>query len=182
MTFAADGITEDEYEDIVPAYEYATDVTTTAGEDLPYVGGSASESDFEPEQRLAGFSIRNPAAHWRKMMWCIARRARTELVHLPDVEIADAVIASLEERTATETASTELAQHGEMVFETLSSKYKAFSPSELTPALEPVRARTPLGRRLREIRRRIEASGAPLLDWDGIDRERKERRGEPNSE
>ncbi len=38
-------------------------------------------------------------------------------------------------------------------------------------------SRTALGRRLREIRQRIEASGQPLLDWDGIDRELWERRG-----
>ena len=32
-------------------------------------------------------------------------------------------------------------------------------------------SRTALGRRLREIRQKIEASGQPLLDWDGIDQE-----------
>jgi hypothetical protein len=36
----------------------------------------------------------------------------------------------------------------------------------------PQRSRTPLGRRLRGIRQKIRASGAELLDWDGIDRER----------
>jgi hypothetical protein len=39
-------------------------------------------------------------------------------------------------------------------------------------------ARTELGRRLREIRRRIVASGQPLLDADGLDREVRDRRGE----
>jgi hypothetical protein len=39
------------------------------------------------------------------------------------------------------------------------------------------RARTPLGRRLWEIRASIVASGAPLLTWDEIDREVEERRG-----
>jgi chorismate-pyruvate lyase len=38
-------------------------------------------------------------------------------------------------------------------------------------------AKTPLGRRLWEIRARIVASGAPLLSWDEIDREIEERRG-----
>jgi hypothetical protein len=37
--------------------------------------------------------------------------------------------------------------------------------------------RTPLGARLTEIRKRIVASGQPLLDWDGIEREVAERRG-----
>lgn len=38
--------------------------------------------------------------------------------------------------------------------------------------------RTPLGRRLLAIRKRIVASGASLLDWDGVDREVAQRRGE----
>lgn len=37
--------------------------------------------------------------------------------------------------------------------------------------------RTPLGAKLLEIRRRIEASGQPLLDWDGVEGEVAERRG-----
>jgi hypothetical protein len=36
---------------------------------------------------------------------------------------------------------------------------------------EPQRSRTPLGRRLRGIRQKIRASGAELLDWDGIDQQ-----------
>lgn len=38
-------------------------------------------------------------------------------------------------------------------------------------------ARTELARKLWEIRKRIVASGVPLLDWDGIEREKAERRG-----
>lgn len=38
--------------------------------------------------------------------------------------------------------------------------------------------RTPLGRRLDEIRKRVKASGQPLLSWEDIDRELAERRGE----
>jgi hypothetical protein len=37
--------------------------------------------------------------------------------------------------------------------------------------------RTPLGRRLWELRQRIVASGEPLLDWDDIEQEVAERRG-----
>ena len=37
--------------------------------------------------------------------------------------------------------------------------------------------RTPLGARLMEIRKRIVASGQPLLDWDEIEREGAQRRG-----
>lgn len=38
--------------------------------------------------------------------------------------------------------------------------------------------RTALGRRLWELRRRIVASGAPLLDWNELDQEIRARRGE----
>ena len=38
--------------------------------------------------------------------------------------------------------------------------------------------RTPLGRRLWTIRRRILASGQPLLDWQDIENEVRDRRGE----
>ena len=41
--------------------------------------------------------------------------------------------------------------------------------------------RTPLGARLLEIRRRVVSSGAPLLDWDALEREIAERRGERKS-
>lgn len=45
------------------------------------------------------------------------------------------------------------------------------------------RARTPLGRRLAELRERIKDSGAPLLSsWEEVDRELEERRGEQNAE
>jgi len=38
--------------------------------------------------------------------------------------------------------------------------------------------RTPLGRRLDEIRKRVKASGQPLLSWEDIERELAEQRGE----
>jgi hypothetical protein len=38
--------------------------------------------------------------------------------------------------------------------------------------------RTQLGRRLRELRRRIVHSGAPLLNWDELDGELRNRRGD----
>ena len=37
--------------------------------------------------------------------------------------------------------------------------------------------RTPLGKKLLEIRQRIVASGRPLLDWEDIDREIAVQRG-----
>lgn len=47
---------------------------------------------------------------------------------------------------------------------------------------KPDGCRTPLGRRLDELRERIKASGAPLLSWEKIDRELSERRGEARFE
>ena len=46
------------------------------------------------------------------------------------------------------------------------------------PPKAPKQRRTPLGRRLDQIRARIEASGPPLLSWEDIDRELAELRGE----
>jgi len=45
------------------------------------------------------------------------------------------------------------------------------------PVEEEFQPRTPLGRRLWELRKQIVASGKPLLDSDGIEREVAERRG-----
>jgi len=42
--------------------------------------------------------------------------------------------------------------------------------------------RTPLGKKLLEIRQRIVASGRPLLDWEDIDREIAEQRGKRGRE
>lgn len=51
-----------------------------------------------------------------------------------------------------------------------------------TPTTEKV-ARTPFGKKLFEIRKRIIASGRPLLDWDDLDREMAaQRRGDWKSE
>ena len=46
-----------------------------------------------------------------------------------------------------------------------------------TPAEQELQPRTPLGRELWKLRKRIVASGEPLLDADAIEREVAERRG-----
>ena len=49
----------------------------------------------------------------------------------------------------------------------------------LPPApIADYRPRTALGRRLLELRAKIVAAGTPLLDWDGVEREVRERRGD----
>jgi hypothetical protein len=61
-----------------------------------------------------------------------------------------------------------------MVAQEVSMDTKTETP---TPPTERV-ARTPFGKKLLEIRKRIIASGRPLLDWDDIDREMAaQRRG-----
>jgi len=73
------------------------------------------------------------------------------------------------------------------------ARLSAFSPGEQVPAARThdsagvpcdrtLKSRTELGRRLREIRRRIVAAGEPLLGWDEFDREMQERRGEHEPE
>jgi hypothetical protein len=42
---------------------------------------------------------------------------------------------------------------------------------------EPV-PKTPLGRRLQSLRQQIVRSGVPLLDWEDLDKELADRRGE----
>lgn len=60
------------------------------------------------------------------------------------------------------------------LFEEAAERWRAIPRSTM-----PKRRRTPLGRRLDEIRKRIEASGQPLLSsWEEIDRELAARRGE----
>lgn len=49
---------------------------------------------------------------------------------------------------------------------------------ETPRSTKPSQRRTPLARRLDEIRERVKASGQPLLSWEDIDRELAERRGE----
>ena len=41
----------------------------------------------------------------------------------------------------------------------------------------PFELRTPLAKKLWELRQKIIASGVPLLDWDDREREAQERRG-----
>ena len=45
---------------------------------------------------------------------------------------------------------------------------------------EEYEPRTELGRKLVRLRKEIEQSGVPLLDWDDLEREIAERRGERN--
>jgi hypothetical protein len=60
------------------------------------------------------------------------------------------------------------------LFEEVIERWRGTQPSQEAPK----QRRTPLGRRLDEIRARIKASGQPLLSWEDIDRELAERRGE----
>ena len=55
-------------------------------------------------------------------------------------------------------------------------------PAEAIPQLATPAPRTALGKRLWELRHRIVASGAPLLDWNGVEGEVRERRGERDRE
>ena len=58
---------------------------------------------------------------------------------------------------------------------------KPFASNKETPVIQtklPRRFKTPLGQRLWEIRSKSVASGEPLLDWEDIEQEVAERRGE----
>jgi hypothetical protein len=73
-----------------------------------------------------------------------------------------------------------LCQGASTVTQEVDMETKTETPT--TPTTEKV-ARTPFGKKLLEIRKRIIASGRPLLDWDDIDREMAaQRRGDWQSE
>lgn len=61
---------------------------------------------------------------------------------------------------------------------TCTSPFPEFHTIEEWQLLRHRPAKTPLGERLMHIRERIIKSGAPLLDWDDIEHEVAERRGE----
>jgi len=50
------------------------------------------------------------------------------------------------------------------------------------PSKAKFQPKTALGRRLWQVRQRIIASGQPLLDWAGIERELRERAGQTGEE
>lgn len=55
-----------------------------------------------------------------------------------------------------------------------------FLECKKTTAIQPeaeLKSKPPLGERLQKIRKEIVASGVPLLDWEGVEREKAERRG-----
>jgi len=51
-------------------------------------------------------------------------------------------------------------------------------PSREGGTTQRQRAKTELGRQLLALRAKIVASGVPLLDWSGVEREVRERRGD----
>jgi hypothetical protein len=55
-------------------------------------------------------------------------------------------------------------------------------PAEASKLPEPRPSKTPLGKRLSEIRERIVASGVPLLDDAELARERADRRGDNDTD
>lgn len=64
----------------------------------------------------------------------------------------------------------------------MSTKLKSLPVTTPEPVPFDYKPRTPLGRKLLEIRRRIIASGEPLLSLDELERELAERRGEVDEE
>lgn len=47
----------------------------------------------------------------------------------------------------------------------------------ITRQATKLKSKSTLGERLQQIREEIVASGEPLLDWEGVEREKAERRG-----
>jgi len=124
--------------------------TTTVQEEPTVVVSSGLEGFVESGLGVARFTVRARESTWHKDFWCLLMHARNELVHLPDLELSEEELGYFEDTTLSQIPRPELSR----------------AP------------RTELGRRLRELRQRIVASGQALLDWDELDREMQQRRGE----
>lgn len=170
---------------------FVTNPTTTMGkEELVVVATSGSEGFVESEFFLGCLAVRLPRTTWQKWYWYVLRHHRNELAHLSHLEASEEQLGCPGDATATETPWpefwTEVGTHEKAICgmrprtRHLSDAFKPHKASE--PDLLAPPARTAIGKRLREIRRRIVASGEPLLDWDAFDREMRERRGERRPE
>ncbi|NUQ45984.1 MAG: hypothetical protein HUU22_08120 [Phycisphaerae bacterium] len=152
--------------------EAAVDAATTMGAPLPV---TPSIRSVEPMRRhtapprlvrLTRNGLRQPA---RSLIcqWYVPHHGASAPYRL-NYEAADECLRLLDAQCA-----TSLSAHDR-------PRTRVMWPSEwLTPV-----PRTPLGERLRALRRRIVASGRPLLDWDGLESELRSRRsrdvpGEP---
>ena len=171
-----------EHEHQTMQFAYATAVATTSDDTPSFVAASGSQVDVDPEPHFAGFTIRSTRSHWWKRIWCSANRAGNELLRLSDVEMADAMIGHIEESTATEMAWPELSRNLDAIIQNRSVTHLTMDNDASDAICAAPRARTELGQRLREIRQRIKATGQQLLDWDALDRELLERRGEHEAE
>lgn len=56
-------------------------------------------------------------------------------------------------------------------------EFLAFKKTVATRQEAGSKPKLPLGERLQQIRQEIVVSGEPLLDWEGVEREKAERRG-----
>lgn len=152
-----------------------TDITTSGIEDAQVL--MAPRTVDLPESgtavALLTICIRKPEdEHWYQCLWSIAREPTNERVHNRDVEAPDQIdwpcIGTTSENSLLPSRQlrTMLLLPDMPVDATPTSRHLSRSP------------RTELGRRLREIRERIVASGTHLLSIDEVDRELAARRGE----
>ena len=56
-------------------------------------------------------------------------------------------------------------------------EFLKFKTTSTTQHEAELKSKPPLGERLRKIREEIVASGVSLLDWEGVEREKADRRG-----
>ncbi len=145
---------------------WSVETTTTMGDcrPLPANGGRSVEPAPRDEARLSAVRLAGyPQFLWWSRVPEIQPNTRVTSLYVLTVEIEEGLITRAGDSAAFAPASASV----------------AIVPGALyAGSWKPRIPRTALGKRLLESRRRIVASGVPLLDWAGIEQEVRARRGE----
>jgi hypothetical protein len=116
----------------------------------------------------------------QKCLWSVTREFRNLLVHYVTLEAAEEQVGLPGDATASDTPWPGL--WGKTIHVLAPPRPANGSSTPTVSSMPRPQARTALGRRLREIRERIVASGRPLLSLEELDREIAARRGERQPE
>jgi len=144
------------------AEDWAIDATTTTMGERPRYALNTRTTEPVRHDSARPRAVRLTGDRARYVAWAQIRELRDVLRYDLELAVADEVMLGETEWVASITPP----EHGfQLVF-----VYGAGEEAARQP-------RTELGKRLMELRRNIIASGAPLLDWEGLEHEVRLRRG-----
>lgn len=151
----------------VTSFASDEDTTTTmsAGFDSSTFGGRTVEPYYRDKARPIAVRVTGSP---QPLMW--PKRYERD----PEERVTSWYVLTLEIADNIRLALTDTPWH-EHSSESLSTMLSFLLREHMRTTSEP---KTPLGRRLLELRRRIIATGVPLLDWSDLDIEVRSRRGE----